>query len=127
MPRKASRILTDAELRVMEVLWARGESNVADVVGALEPSTPVAYSTALTTLRILDKKGYVTHRQQGRAFIYVPVVDRSAARRGAIKHLLTRFFDNSPELLVLNVLEQEEVDIGEIERLKRLVGEGEGK
>ena len=125
MPRKPSKILTDAELRVMEVLWDRGESTVADAVAVLAGRDPLAYSTVLTTLRILEKKGYVEHRQEGRAFVYAPVVDQRAARGSAIKHLMSRFFEGSPELLVLNILEQERVDVAEIERLRRLVDEAE--
>jgi predicted transcriptional regulator len=127
MPRKPSETLTDAELRVMEVLWERGESTVADAVEALSGRTPLAYSTVLTTMRILEKKGYATHRQEGRAFVYAPVVDRKEARRSVIRHVLSRFFDNSPELLVLNVLEQESVDMNELRRLRGLVEAEERK
>jgi predicted transcriptional regulator len=127
MPRKPSETLTDAELRVMEVLWERGEATVADAVEALAARTPLAYSSVLTTLRILEKKGYAVHRQEGRAFIYAPIVDRKEARRSVIRHVLSRFFDNSPELLVLNVLEQESIDMKEIQRLRRLVDAAERK
>jgi predicted transcriptional regulator len=126
MPRKPSETLTDAELRVMEVLWERGEATVADAVEALG-DLRLAYSTVLTTLRILEKKGYATHRQEGRAFVYAPVVDRKEARRSVIRHILSRFFDDSPELLVLNVLEQESVDMKEVQRLRRLVEAEERK
>ena len=121
MPRKTSPVLTDAELRIMDVLWERGESTVADAVKALSKRTPLAYNTVLTTTRILEKKGYVTHRQEGRAFVYRPLVDRQAVRRSTVRHLLSRLFDDSPELLVLNVLETEEVDMTEVKRLKRLL------
>ena len=127
MPRKPSETLTDAELRLMEVLWERGEATVADAVEAFSDRTPLAYSSVLTTLRILEKKGYATHRQEGRAFVYAPVVDRKEARRSVIRHVLSRFFDNSPELLVLNVLEQESVDMKELQRLRRLVEAKERK
>jgi predicted transcriptional regulator len=127
MPRKPSETLTDAELRVMEVLWNRGEATVADAVDVLAEQTPLAYSSVLTTMRILEKKGYATHRQEGRAFVYAPVVDRKEARRSAIRHVLSRFFDNSPELLVLNVLEEKSLDAKEIQRLRRLVDASERK
>jgi predicted transcriptional regulator len=105
----------------MEILWARGEATVADAVAAIPKREALAYSSVLTTMRILEQKGYVAHRQEGRAFVYRPVVDRGEARRSAVKHLLSRFFDDSPELLVLNVIEQERLDMAELERLRKLV------
>ena len=121
MPRKKSATLTEAELRLMEILWARGEATVADAVAAIPKREALAYSSVLTTMRILEQKGYITHRQEGRAFVYRPVVDRKEARRSAVKHLLSRFFDDSPELLVLNVIDEERLDMAELERLRKLV------
>ncbi len=120
MARKKSVNLTDAELRLMEVVWQRGESTVADVA---ESVPQLAYSTVLTTLRILEEKGYLTHTKQGRAFVYAPVVDRTEASRNAVRHLLNRFFGNRPDLLVLNMMEDEAISSGELERLKKLINE----
>lgn len=127
MPRKKSATLTEAELRLMEIIWKKGEATVADVVEAIPKREALAYSTVLTTMRILEQKGYLTHRQEGRAFVYTPVVDRGEARRTAVRHLVRRFFDGSPEQLVLNVMENEKLDIAEIERLRRLVDEEAGE
>jgi predicted transcriptional regulator len=125
MPRKASSTLTDAELRLMDVLWDRGEATVADVVHALAGSAPLAYTSVLTTMRILEKKGYVEHRQDGRAFVYRPKVAREAVQRSTLRHLMARLFDGSPELLVLNVLRNEQLDMDELRRLQRLAAEAE--
>ncbi len=125
MARRRSPTLTDAELRLMDILWEKGASTVSDVVEALPRRSPLAYSTVLTTLRILERKGYVTHQKHGRAFVYHPVVGRKEASRKAVRHLLSRFFDNSPELLVLNVLENEEIDSAELKRLKKMVEESQ--
>ena len=125
MARKKTPGLTDAELRLMDVLWTRGEATVSDVVEALPADTPLHYSTVLTTLRILENKGYLKHKKDGRAFIYRPVVGRDEARESAVKHLVGRFFDNSPELLVLNLLENTKVDASELRRLKRRIEEAE--
>ena len=119
MPRRASATLTDAELRIMEVLWRYGSGTVGGVVTAMPFPAP-AYNSVLTILRILESKGYVRHRKDGRAFVYEPIVDREQARYGALKHLLSRFFDNSPEQLVLKVLEHEEIDRAELARLRAL-------
>ena len=121
MARRRSPTLTDAELRLMDILWEKGASTVSDVVEALPRGLSLAYSTVLTTLRILERKGHVTHEKHGRAFVYHPVVGRKEASRKAVRHLLSRFFDNSPELLVLNVLENEEIGSAELKRLKKMV------
>ena len=125
MARKQSPTLTDAELRLMKILWARGPSTVGDVVEALPEDEPLAYSTVLTTLRILEQKGYLRHEKEGRAYVYHSVVDRSAARRNALRYVMDRFFNNSPEQLVLGVLENEEMDLADLERLKKMIEESE--
>jgi predicted transcriptional regulator len=119
--RKKSPTLTEAELRLMEVLWERGKSTVTEVADAVSGSAPLAYSTVLTTLRILERKGYIRHAKEGRAFVYEPVVGRGEASRSAVRYLLSRFFSNSPELLVLNMLEDEQIDQQELDRLKGLI------
>src|SRR5688500_13482353 len=109
MPRPKSPTLTDGELRLMRVLWDKGESTVTDVVAALQTRPKPAYNTVLTLLRILEKKGYVSHRKDGRAFIFRPLVGRADARRSALSTLVNRFFEGSPHLLVLNLLEDDEL------------------
>ena len=121
MARKKSPTLTEAELRLMEVLWDRGKSTVNEVADAVAGTAPLAYSTVLTTLRILERKGYLRHAKEGRAFVYEPIVGRGEASRSAVRYLLSRFFSNSPELLVLNMLEDEEIDQQELDRLKSLI------
>ena len=121
MPRKRSPTLTDAEARVMAVLWELGSATVADVVGALLRRRPVTYSTVQTMLRILETKGYVTHEKVARAFIYRPSIDERQARLRALRQLASRLFDDSPSLLVLNVLEDDALDPEELKRLKRMI------
>ncbi len=121
MTRKRVPALTDAEARVMAVLWKAGTATVADVVGALKRPRPVTYSTVQTILRILENKGYVTHDKVSRAFVYRPLVDERQARHRALRQLAGRLFNGSPSLLVLNVLEDEHIDRAEIDRLKKLI------
>jgi predicted transcriptional regulator len=121
VPRKKSKTLTEAELRLMEVLWEQHSATVTKIVEALPKSSPLAYSSVLTTLRILERKGYIKHTKEGRAFVYQPLINREDARRSAVKHLINRFFDNSPRLLVLNMLEQETFNAQELEQLKGLI------
>jgi len=127
MARRASSTLTDGELPIMEVLWEKGAAAVTEVVASL-PDSNVAYNTVLTTVRILERKGYVSHTKEGRAFVYHPVVARGEASRKAVRNLVRRFFQNSPELLILNLLNDEDLDEQEISRLKDLIaGEGEAR
>ena len=125
MARKKSTTLTEAEIRLMNVLWARGASTVNDVLDALPSDPPLAYSTVLTTLRILEDKKYLKHKKDGRAFLYVPRVPREQAQRSALRLLLSRFFENSAEQLVLNVLKHQKLDAGELQRLRRMIEEAE--
>jgi len=121
MPPKRSITLTQAELRLMKVLWNRGESSVADVVKATQTEGELAYTSVLTTIRILETKGYVTHRQEGRAFVYSSAVGQEEASRSEVRHVLQRFFGNSRERLVLALLGDEEIDAEELKRLKEAI------
>lgn len=120
MARKQSLTLTEAELPIMEIIWNKGSAAVTDVVEGM-PDSQVAYNTVLTTLRILERKGYVRHTKEGRAFVYHAVVARGDASRKAVRNLVKRFFQNSPELLILNLLEDEQLDQTELDRLKKLI------
>jgi predicted transcriptional regulator len=119
--RKKSQTLTEAELPIMDVLWSRQSATVGDVAEALAKEKPVAYNTVLTLMRILERKGYIRHTKDGRAFVYQPLVDRGEASRTAVRHLLSRFFNDSPELLMLNLLKQEQIDDRELDRLRGLI------
>jgi predicted transcriptional regulator len=121
MARKQSPALTDVEAQVMAVLWRQSTASVGDVVTAINERRPVTYSTVQTILRILETKGYVTHDKVARAFVYRAVVDERQARRRALRHLVSRLFEGSPALLVLNVLEDEDIDPKEREHLKKLI------
>jgi predicted transcriptional regulator len=118
MPPRPSNTLTPAELRLMRVLWTQGESAVADVVKHVEP---LAYTSVLTTIRVLETKGYVTHRQEGRAFLYSAAVQEHEASRSEVSHLLSRFFGNSRERLLLSLLGDAEIDPDELRRLKQAI------
>ena len=121
MPRKPSPALTDAEALVMAALWRLAQASVGDVVADIQQRRAVTYSTVQTILRILETKGYVTHDKVARAFVYRAIVDEKQARRRALRHLVSRLFEGSPSLLVLNVLEDEEIDPAERRQLKKLI------
>ena len=121
MPPKRSITLTEAELRLMRVLWERGESTVAEVVAAISDSNPLAYNSVLTTIRVLEKKGYLTHRQEGRAFLYRPCVEQDEASRSEVRHVLRRFFGDSRESLLLSLLGDDEITPDELKRLREAI------
>ena len=105
----------------MRVLWERGESAVAEVVTAVADETPLAYNSVLTTIRVLERKGYVTHRQEGRAFLYSACVAQQEASRAEVQHMLSRFFGNSRERLLLSLLGDDEISAEELRRLKETI------
>ena len=119
MPRKKNLTLTNGEHRIMEVIWARGSATVADVVEALKGKD--AYTTILTLMRILKAKGYLTSRKEGRAFVFVPRVDRDTVARKAVNQLLSKFFAGSPSELVLSFLREEELTPQELDAIKRKI------
>ena len=121
MPPKRSITLTEAELRLMKLLWMRGESAVGDLVAAMPDNAPLAYNSVLTTIRILEQKGYVTHRQEGRAYLYIPCVAEHEAGRSEVRHMLQRFFGNSRERLLLSLLGDEDITPEELARLKEAI------
>ena len=125
MGRKKSLNLTEGELPLMQVLWKKGSATVGDVVGSLSADPPPAYSTVLTTLRILEAKGYVRHTKEGRAFVYEPIVIQEEASRKALDTLVNRFFGGSCELLVMNLLKEETIGRAELRRIKRMITESE--
>jgi predicted transcriptional regulator len=125
MPPKRSNTLTEAELRIMRILWMRGESLVSDLVAAMPEDAPLAYTSVLTTVRILEQKGYVKHRPEGRAFLYSPCVAEQDASRSEVRHVLHRFFDNSRERLMLSLLGDGRITAEELQRLKSAIARAE--
>jgi predicted transcriptional regulator len=121
LPRRKSETLTEAELKLMEVLWEKGSATVQEVLDVLPGQPTLAYNTVLTTIRILENKGYVQHLKDGRAHVYTPVVKREEATRSEIRHLVGRFFQDSQDLLVINILEERGIDQDELTRLRLLL------
>jgi predicted transcriptional regulator len=121
VPRRQSRTLTEAELRIMDVLWLKGSGTVQLIMDFLSEKTPLAYNSVLTTIRVLERKGYVKHSKDGRAHVYAPRVAQEDAKRSEIRHLVSRFFENSHEQLVLNILEDRGIEAEELLRLREML------
>jgi predicted transcriptional regulator len=123
MLKRKTMSLTNAEHRIMEVIWAKGSATVADVVEALNGED--AYTTILTLMRILKAKGYLSSRKEGRAFVFVPKVDRNTIAKKAVHQLLAKFFAGSPSELVLSFLREEELTPEELEVIKQKIADSE--
>lgn len=121
MPPRQSETLTQAELRIMNVLWLKGSGTVQLILDSLSEKPPLAYNSVLTTIRVLERKGYIKHSKDGRAHLYAPSVGRKQATRSEIRHLVGRFFKNSHEQLVLNILEDRGVEAEELDRLREML------
>src|SRR5215472_15738021 len=125
MGRKKSIDLTEAELRLMQVIWRKGKATVPEVIEALEETPAPAYNTVLTTMTILERKGYLRHTvpKTGRAFVYHAAVSRRKASGNAVRHLLSRFFGGSAEALVLNLIEDKKLSEAELKRVREMLKE----
>ena len=121
MPPRQSGTLTEAELRIMNVLWGKGSGTVQQVLDSISQKPALAYNSVLTTIRVLERKGYLKHLKDGRAFVYTPLVGQKEATRSEIRHLVSRFFKNSHEQLVLNLLEDQGIGTEEIDRLRQML------
>jgi BlaI family penicillinase repressor len=121
VPRRQSETLTEAELRIMNVLWLKGFGTVQLILDSLSEKPALAYNSVLTTIRVLERKGYVKHSKDGRAHVYAPLVARDEASRSEIRHLVSRFFKNSHEQLVLNILEDRGVEADDLDRLREML------
>jgi BlaI family penicillinase repressor len=124
VPRRQSETLTEAELRIMNVLWLKGFGTVQVILDSLSQKPALAYNSVLTTIRVLERKGYVEHSKDGRAHVYAPLVGRKEATRSEIRHLVGRFFRNSHEQLVLNILEDQGIEAEELDRLREMLERG---
>jgi BlaI family transcriptional regulator, penicillinase repressor len=127
VPPRQSETLTQAELRIMNVLWLRGSGTVQLILDSLSQKPALAYNSVLTTIRVLERKGYLQHSKDGRAHVYTPLVGRKEATRSEIRHLVGRFFKNSHEQLVLNILEDRGIDTQELDRLREMLERGGAK
>lgn len=116
---------TARELDVMNALWDRGPSTVAEVRRALEDE--LAYTTVLTVLRILEEKGYVGHETEGRAHRYASRVERTDARDSALRRLTRKLFSGSPELLLTRLVEDEALTDEDLRRMRDLLAERIGE
>lgn len=109
--------LTRRERQIMDVLFRRGEATVTAVMEALPD--PPSYSAVRATLRILEEKGHIRHREEGPRYVFLPKVEPQRARRAALEHLLDTFFAGSAEQAVMALAEMSDAELTP-EQLERL-------
>ncbi len=122
MAGRRKQLPTPTEMEILTVLWRVGKASVQGVWQQLKPPKR-AYTTVLTLLRIMERKGYVVHDVEGRAFVYRPVLDEDKTRRSVIRRLIDRMFEGSAESLVASLLEHEDISEAELRRLRRIIQE----
>ncbi len=105
----------------MNVLWVKGSGTVQQVLDSITEKPVLAYNSVLTTIRVLERKGYLKHLKDGRAHVFTPLVGKKEATRSEIRHLVSRFFKNSHEQLVLNLLEDQGIGPEEIDHLRGML------
>lgn len=107
--------LTKLELKIMQVIWRRGSSTVAEVQSEMEP--PLAYTTVQTVLNILERKGKLKRELEGRAFVYSARVSEEKAVGQSLRDLVDRMFGGSSEELVMSLLKSRQIDAKKLARL----------
>ena len=120
MPKQKRKPLTKAELRIMEVLWQLRRGTVSDVVTTL-PKPPLAYTTVLTMLRILEQKKFVKRENGAKAHVYSPVVERDDAAKSAIGDVVASFFSNSKTALALRLMADSQPSAKELDEIRALI------
>jgi predicted transcriptional regulator len=124
---EAPRPLTPVELELMQLVWKQGEVSVADVLAALPPERALAYTSVSTVLRILEQKGVVRSRKQGRGHLYSAVLPREAYEAQSVRHLVDTLFEGTPSALVARLVEALPLAPDEVEQIHKLLEAKGGK
>jgi predicted transcriptional regulator len=119
MPRKPSKTFTEREMEIMRVIWELGEATVKQIQQQLPGKRH--YNSVLTIIRVLERKGHLTHREEGRAYIYRATKSPEEARRRTLGHLITRMFEGSPSSLVLHLVETGDLTEDDLKAIRQTV------
>ena len=109
----------------MRILWERGEATVLEVQNGLRPDRDLAQTTIATLLSRLERRSVVSHRLDGRQFVYSPLVSEQEVRRSMVSELTELLFDGSSEALMTHLLRSREMNAGDLDRVKRMIAEAE--
>src|SRR6185295_9733842 len=121
MPRKPSKTFTDKEMEIMQVVWDLGEGGVKEIQDRLPGDRH--YNSVLTIIRVLERKGHLVHRAEGRAHIYRAKVNQEKARRRVLSHLVKNVFGGSAASMVLNLVETGDLTRKELDEIRRKISE----
>lgn len=124
MPRRPTRTFTERELEILQILWERNEATVRDIQQALPPGRH--YNTVLTIIRVLERKGHVTHTQEGRGFLYRALAPPEKSKSQALSHLIKSLFGGSSESVVLNMVEAGNLSLEELDEIRRKLRKARG-
>jgi predicted transcriptional regulator len=119
--RKSGNLLTDVELEFMTELWALGEGSVRDVLDRLPPERDLAYTSGATILRILDEKGFVESRKQGKTLVYKPLLEKNKYQARSLQNLSRTLFDDAPAALVARLVDDAGLTASDLEDIRALV------
>jgi len=111
--------LTATELEMMNVLWQIAPASVHQVIEALHPQRQLAYTSVSTIVRILEQKGYVRSRKEGRGHLYEPTMPKEAYQVASLQHLVNNVFDGTPTLLVQRLVDSEQLDPEALDEIRR--------
>src|SRR5690349_5145085 len=112
--------LTDVELELMTILWQLGEGTVADVMGALSPGRDLAYTSVSTILRILQSKGVLSTRKEGRGHIYVPLLEKASYEASTVRDVVDRVFAGAPLALIRQLIDNVDLSDDQVREIKKL-------
>lgn len=121
MPRPRQPGLTENELAVMKILWIQAPLKISDILDLLQKTPKPAYTSLLTLVQAMEKKGYIRHQKVGKAFVYLPILQQKNFLTSEIKRIAKRLFGGSPGKLVLNLVENEQLSEAEIKTLKQML------
>ncbi|MCC6278766.1 MAG: BlaI/MecI/CopY family transcriptional regulator [Oligoflexia bacterium] len=121
------KLLTETELELMTILWKLGEGSVGDVIENLPKERDLAYTSVSTILRILEQKEVLKTRKEGRGHIYIPAIKKSDYEAKTVRHVVDKVFDGTPVALVRQLLDTMKIDQSELDELKKIIAQSEGK
>lgn len=121
------KLLTEAELELMAILWKRGEGAVADVISDLPAEEKPAYTTVSTILRILEQKKFLTTRKEGRGHVYIPAVSREVYEARSVDHMVENVFAGAPVSLARQLLKTQEMSAADLAEIRALLDKLESK
>ncbi|QDT01323.1 BlaI/MecI/CopY family transcriptional regulator [Adhaeretor mobilis] len=123
MSRPASEHPTDLELELLKILWDESPLAVRDVRERLaaEAARPLTHSSVITMLNIMHRKGFVKRRKQGKAFLFSPKVEKQSVTGGVVRDVMKKLFNDSPQEMVLNLLETADLDAEELAELRKMI------